>query len=583
MDIFAKARDLGIEPGFFDISGHWQSADPAALAAVIAALGTDAAAAPPLPEQPHPAFAGAFDRIWVPAVQLYALRSAENWGIGDFTDLRGVIAWAAQVGAAGVGISPLHALLDEADDCSPYAPSSRLFLNTLYVDVAALPELPRDHLRAQQAVLARLRRSDLVDYGAVAACKRHALEVAFAAFVATAAAQRRAAFAAFCREGGAALSRFAAFEVLRREFRGPWWNWPQPWRAPDDDRIAALRAGPYGMAMAAVEFAQWCAHQQLAACGALAAELDMPLGLYLDLAVGVRPDGFDAWHEQAAVSHRLAVGAPPDALNTAGQNWGLAGFNATGLAQRGYRPLRDMLRAAMRYAGAVRLDHVLGLKRLYLIPHGFAPDQGVYVRMPFETLLAVVAAQSRAQRCVVVGEDLGTVPDGFRERLAAWGLWGMRVMMFERNGDGTFRGTDSYPPETLATFGTHDLATFAGWRRGHDIVLKQTLGLDPGESLAARREAVAALGAVLRSHAIAGDDIFAVLGFLASTGSRILAVMVEDLLGLDDQPNIPGTIDAHPNWRRKLPVAVGDFAAAIDSARLRRALGGRARTGSDRA
>lgn len=568
MDISAKASDLGVETGFVDAMGQWRAADPAALAAVIEALGGDAAVeADTAP--PRPAFGGNFDRVWVPAVQLYALRSARNWGIGDFSDLRRLIAWAADSGAAGVGLSPLHALSDVAVDCSPYAPSSRLFLNWLAIDVAALPELPRDYLASHAAAIARLRAGNVIDYAAVAARKRHALAAAFAAFKTGASGRRRATFAAFRRAGGAALERFAAFEVLRGEYGGPWWRWPADWRIPNDARVAALRAGPRGEAMEAVEFAQWCAHEQLAECCEFAVRRRLPVGLYLDLAVGVRPDGFDAWHEQGAISRRLSVGAPPDLLNTAGQNWGLAGFNAAGLVRRDHAPLREMLRAAMRYAGAVRLDHAMGLKRLYLIPHGFAADRGVYVRMPFETLLAVVAEESRQHRTIVIGEDLGTVPEGFRETLAAWGIWRMRVMMFEREHDGAFRAADTYPPDTLATFGTHDLATFAGWVRGHDIALKHALGIDPGESIEARHAAVAQLRCALGGH----DDVFAAIGFLASAPSRILAVMVEDLLGLVDQPNVPGTLGGHPNWRRRLPVAIEDFAAAIDIARLKRAVG----------
>jgi 4-alpha-glucanotransferase len=299
--------------------------------------------------------------------------------------------------------------------------------------------------------------------------------------------------------------------------------------------------------------------------------LRLPVGLYLDLAVGVRPDGFDAWNEQAAITRALSVGAPPDLLNTAGQNWRLAGFNAAVLARQDYAAFRAMLRAAMRYGGAVRLDHAMGLKRLYLIPHGFAADDGVYVRMPFEALLAVLAEESLRYSSIVIGEDLGTVPEGLREQLAAWGLWRMRVMMFERARGGAFYGAETYPPDTLATFGTHDLATFAGWVRGHDLVLKRSLGLDPGESIEARRAGVTHL-----KNALGGrDDVFAAIEFLARAPSRIVAVMVEDLLGLLDQPNIPGTTDAHPNWRRRLPVAIEDFSRSIDVARLREALADR--------
>ncbi len=576
MDILMRADELGIETGFFDAFGTWRCADPAVLAAVIEAVG-EMAPGESLPDRDiEPAFSGAFDRVWVLAVQLYSLRSPDNWGVGDFSDLRRLIAWAADKGAAGIGLNPLHALFEDSSaDCSPYAPSSRLFLNTLYIDVAAVPELPRDFLRDRADVIARLRERETIAYAGVAVLKRDALHAAFAAFRRDPHPDRLAAFEQFRCDRGVLLARFAAFNVLRRVYARPWWEWPPEWRMPDDVRISALRRGEQSEAMEAIEFAQWCAHEQLSACGKVAAELGQPLGLYLDLAVGVRPDGFDAWNEQEAISHRLSVGAPPDLLNTGGQNWGLAGFSAGGLVRRAFEPFREMLRAAMRYAGAVRIDHVLGLKRLYLIPQGFTADKGVYVRMPFEALLAVLAEESRAHRCIVIGEDLGTVPDGFRERLAASGVWLYRVMMFERDHTGSFYDIGHYPPNTLVTFGTHDLATYTGWSSGHDIVLKQGLGIDPGESIEARTAAVAKVAELLQRHEIDHCDIFAAIAFLARTRSRILAIMIEDLLNVIDQPNIPGTIDEHPNWRRKLPVPIEQFASAIDMARLRQATGSR--------
>jgi 4-alpha-glucanotransferase len=290
----------------------------------------------------------------------------------------------------------------------------------------------------------------------------------------------------------------------------------------------------------------------------------MKVGLYLDVAVGVQSDGFDAWNEQAAISRYLAVGAPPDPLNTAGQNWGLAGFNAAGLIMKSFEPFREMLRASMRHAGAIRLDHVMGLKRLYLIPHGFAPNEGVYVPMPFEALLAVTASESVAHRCVVIGEDLGTVPEGFRERTGDWGIWSYLVMMFERDDRGAFRGIDHYTANALVTFDTHDLSTYSGWRSFGDLKLKRALGIDPGESDEARWHALTMLTEALRYNGIHRDDIYAVAEFMTRTKSRLLVISLEDLLGVVDQPNIPGTVDEHPNWRRRLPLALGDIAAGID-------------------
>ena len=305
----------------------------------------------------------------------------------------------------------------------------------------------------------------------------------------------------------------------------------------------------------------------------------MKVGLYLDVAVGVQSDGFDAWNEQEAISRHLGVGAPPDPLNTAGQNWGLAGFNAAGLEIRSFEPFRQMLRAAMRHAGAIRLDHVLGLKRLYLVPHGFPATDGAYVQMPFEALLAATALESVAHRCIVIGEDLGTVPEGFREQMADWGIWSYLVMMFERDDEGRFRDVEHYLANALITFNTHDLSTYAGWRSFSDLRLKRSLGIDPGESDDARWHALAMLDDVLRHNAIDSHDLYAVVGFLARTRSRLLSISLEDLLGVIDQPNIPGTINEHPNWRQRLPVAIDQIASAIDVDALKAATSERANTG----
>jgi len=501
MDLFSRARDLGIQTDFIDGQGHRHVTDAAALEIILKALPArspyrflngavviragraawtelkDAAGLPlrwkifvnqtviaegeaadrviawppdlpigsyrlqladasfteqaPLIVAPAMAFGGDFERSWLLAVQLYGVRSSRNWGIGDFTDLQGLIALAADLGADGVGLNPLHALFDDRPaDCSPYSPNSRLFLNALYVDVERVAGFQPTAIAASQAAVAGLRARDVVDYAAVAELKWRALRSAFAAFKTGPQTEHHAAFARFRSERGAMLSRFACFEVLRHKFHTPWWEWPAEWQQPDDARCAALHAGPDSDEIEFVKFVQWCADRQLQSCRELCARLGMKVGLYLDVAVGVQSDGFDAWKEQAAISRHLAVGAPPDALNTSGQNWGLAGFNAAGLEIQSFEPYREMLRASMRHAGAIRLDHVLGLKRLYLVPHGFAADNGVYVQMPFEALLAATAQESVAHRCVVIGEDLGTVPEGFREQMADWGIWSYQVMMF---------------------------------------------------------------------------------------------------------------------------------------------------------
>jgi 4-alpha-glucanotransferase len=537
-----------------------------------AALCTEEA---PLVVAPPRAFGGDFDRCWLMAVQLYGIRSARNWGIGDFTDLEGLIELAGRLGADGVGLNPLHALFDDRPaDCSPYSPNSRLFLNALYVDVEKLPEFRPDAFAESAAAIARLKQSALVDYAGVAALKWRALRLAFDRFRADAIPERRQDFAGFRAERGPLLSRFACFEMLRHRFKKPWWEWPKSWRQPDEAKCAKLRRGPDAAEIEFVEFVQWTADRQLQSCRDLATRLGMTVGLYLDVAVGVQSDGFDAWNEQVAISRHLAVGAPPDPLNTSGQNWGLAGFNAAGLEIQSYR---EMLRASMRHAGAIRLDHVLGLKRLYLVPHGFAANNGAYVQMPFEALLAATAQESMAHRCVVIGEDLGTVPEGFREQMADWGIWSYQVMMFERDDHGRFRGIDHYALNALVTFNTHDLSSYAGWRSFGDLKLKRSIGIDPGESDDARWHALTMLTEALRHHGIDRDDLHAIVGFLARTRSRLLTISLEDLLGVIDQPNIPGTVNEHPNWRQRLPVAIDAIASAIDVPALKFALGDRAR------
>jgi 4-alpha-glucanotransferase len=648
MDLFTRAKELGIQTEFLDGQGHRHVTDPAALKIILDALPvrapyrfleqavvvrsgrtsrtelkqaarfplrwkivagleviadgethapvivwpadlpvgsyrlhlTDASSfteEAPLIVAPPRAFDGDFDRCWLLAVQLYGVRSARNWGIGDFTDLEGLLELASHLGADGVGLNPLHLLFDDRPaDCSPYSPNSRLFLNPLYIDVEKLGFQPGVSAESGHT-LARLRASDIVDYAAVAELKWRALRSAFEKFGADPKGARQQDFEKFRAERAPLLSRFACFEVLRHKFNKPWWEWPKQWRQPDDIKFAKLREGPDAAEIEFFEFVQWAADRQLQSCQDLATRLGMRVGLYLDVAVGVQSDGFDAWNEQAAISRQLAVGAPPDALNTAGQNWGLAGFNAAGLEIRSFEPYREMLRASMRYAGAIRLDHVLGLKRLYLVPHGFAANNGVYVQMPFEALLAATAQESVAHRCVVIGEDLGTVPEGFREQMADWGIWSYQVMMFERDDHGSFRGIDHYAANALVTFNTHDLSTYAGWRSFSDLALKRSLGIDPGESDDARWRALTMLTDVLRHYAIDRHDLYAVASFLARTKSRLLAISLEDLLGVIDQANIPGTVNEHPNWRRRLPLAIDEIASVIDVPALKTATGERAR------
>jgi len=555
MDPLEQASLLGIEVDYVDARGKPRQVTPQVIARIAEALRAAAPGAPAVVDiaaAPREAFQGPPGRWWLLATQLYGVRSRRNWGHGDFADLFALVELAAALGAGGIGLNPLHALFEEdLGQPSPYSPNSRLFLNPLYIAVEEVPDFV-DRPPAIADEVARLRDAELVDHAGVVRLKQQCLRAAFRAFAAHAPPERRDDFEVFRRSRAPTLARFACFEVLRARLGSPWWQWPDEWHDPSPAALARLRAEA-GDEISYREYVQWIADRQLMRCRDRARALALPVGLYLDIAVGVRPDGFDAWDRPDALIRTLAVGAPPDMLNTAGQNWGLAGFSGVGLEARAFGPYRDMLRAAMHYAGAIRLDHVLGLKRLYLIPDGMPPDQGAYVRLPFDQMLAMTADESIHNRCIVIGEDLGTVPEGFRAKLAQWGIWSYLVMLFERNAAGAFHRPSRYREQALATFSTHDLPSFAGWIGKRDLHVKKGLGLDPGETARERTNAVSQLRRLLGVRTIQQVDFPSVFRCLAASPARMLVVALEDVLGVEDQVNVPGTIDQHPNWRRKLP------------------------------
>jgi 4-alpha-glucanotransferase len=421
-----------------------------------------------------------------------------------------------------------------------------------------VPEFPGLHASGMAEEVGKLRQAKLVEYRGVARAKMRALELAFGIFRQNGNDARRREFDAFRRDRGEALSRFACFEWLRHRCKGPWRDWPTQWRKPGEEALVGLRRTNKA-AIEFFEYLQWIAARQLDHCSERTRQLGLPIGLYLDIAVGARPEGFDAWSNQDSILPEVTIGAPPDALNTAGQNWGLAGVNPNGLERRGFEPFRRVLATSMRHAGAIRLDHVLGLKRLYLIPRDMSPDRGAYVQFPFEALLAVAAQESVQSKCIVIGEDLGTVPEHFREQLADWGIWSYQVMLFERAPDGSFLPPEGYRETALVSFSTHDLPTFAGWTQGLDLAVKRSLGINPGESHEDRVSALAAMRSALSARGIPAMDFLSVTKYLAATPSRLLVVALEDALQVKDQVNMPGTINEHPNWRRRLPVRLEDL------------------------
>jgi len=575
-ELTAAALRWGVEPGYYDVFGRWQTASPETLRRLIAALSSGRGEPAHIDTGCHPiqAFQGDGRRYWALAVQLYALRSRRNWGHGDFSDLAQLIRIAASCGAAGIGLNPLHALfLDHPGQASPYSPNSRLYLNPLYIDVEAIEEFPGLAATGLEAEVVALRATDLIDYSRVAKAKVAGLHLAYACFRRSATGKRRADFDAYRKEQGEGLLRFACFGVLRQRYAlKPWLEWPEPWRNPASRDLQEFRQ-ENREACEFYEFMQWVADRQLQACKETAQYLGMPVGLYTDIAVGIDRHGFGAWAQQDAVMTDVSIGAPPDDFNPAGQDWGLVPFNPHRLLANDFRVIRRLLRASMRHARAIRLDHVLGLKRVFMIPCGLGAAGGTYVHFPFEALLRVVAEESNSLRCTVIGEDLGTVPDGFRETLACWGLWTYRVMLFERQADGRFREPVSYPAEAVATFTTHDLPTFRGWITGYDLQAKRAIGFDPGETEEARNRSRQALRAALGEWApdYPADDIAAVASFLGATPCRLAVMSLEDVLGVLDQINIPGTVDQHPNWQRKLPALLEDLESNESLARVARA------------
>ncbi|HEX6957938.1 MAG TPA: 4-alpha-glucanotransferase [Ferrovibrio sp.] len=512
----------------------------------------------------QPAFARQDKRTWLLGLQLYALASPDNWGHGDFGDLLRLLEICAAAGCGGIGLNPLHALFRHSpEDASPYAPSSRLFINPLYLDLRRLPGYADEF-----ASLARdlPRNAALMDYASAARTKYAVIDAAYRRFIAHPDGAAAAEFADFRRRRGEPLRRFAAFDLLQARHGLDWRAWPEAWRSPDDARIARL-AAEEPEAIGAAEFAQWQCHAQLAACRDHARRKRMPAGLYLDLAVGSHPCGFDAWNDQAAFLQGATIGAPPDALNAAGQNWGLTAFDPAVLLRCAFKPFRDILAAAMEYAGAIRIDHILGLNRLYLIPDGASAREGAYLRYPLHELLAVLAHESRQWRCLVVGEDLGTVPQGLRAQLRAAGIWTYIVTLFERAADGSFRDPADYPYRALATFATHDLPPFAGWAEGQDLKTLRALGIPAHESAAARRKAYAALMHAIRSRrpAAEGSAFERTIAWLGDSNSAVIAVALEDIFGLNRQLNVPGTHTEYPNWRHRTAIGWAETKTRIET------------------
>ena len=518
-------------------------------------------------------------RVWGVAAQIYGLRSDRNWGMGDFADLAASAEEAARIGADILGINPVHATFPaDPHHFAPYAPSNRAFLNYLYISVEDLPEFEhcgeaRDRVadpEFQDRVRAT-RAAELVDYIAVAELKRPLLELLFRCFQAgVVGPEHRRTFDAFREEIGPALERHALFDALHEHFfragygEWSWREWPEPFRRCDSAEVAAF-AAEHQIRIDFFAWLQWSADRQLGEAQRRARAAGMRIGLYRDLAVAAHPGGSATWMDPDTVVYGASVGAPPDELAPDGQNWGIAPLSPEALRERAYQPFITALRANMRHAGALRIDHAMALERLFCIPAGMSGADGAYVAYPRTDLLRIIALESCRARCVVIGEDLGTVPEGFQAALQRAGVLSYRILMFERSEGGGFKPPEEYPRQALAAPATHDLPTLAGFWAGRDLDWREKLSqtMSDDDKARARAQRQSDRGSLLQALEQAGEGVSsgaadaaglrrAVYRFLARSPANILMIPIEDLDGELEQPNLPGTTDEHPNWRRKL-------------------------------
>jgi 4-alpha-glucanotransferase len=529
-------------------------------------------------------------------VNLYSVRSDENWGVGDITDLATIAEWSGEKGAAFVGVNPLHAVRNRGYDISPYSPISRLYRNPIYIDATAVPELgecadARALLDdpATQRALASLRASTYVDYESVWSLKRRALEMLHRTFVIRhrdARSRRGRDYRAYIEHEGATLVNFATFCALEDHFgdnpdtRG-WPQWPAEFRHPASSDVIAFRAANEN----AVDFHRWLQFEldrQLGAAAEVAHESGHGIGIYQDLAIGAAPDSADVWAFGHLFLRGISVGAPPDSYAPQGQNWGLPPIDPRQLVEDRYAFWIALIRASLRHAGALRIDHILGLFRQFWIPEGMSGRQGAYVRFPTEDMMGILALESVRHRAPIVGEDLGTVPEEVPGTLERWGILSSRVMYFERESDGRFRPASSYPKLSLTTADTHDMATITGFWTARDIELHRMAGLIASdESAAAARahrdnerrflvERLVAEGALKSSDAEAPSNAElrgAVHRFLCSTPAALVGIYLEDLVGEREPVNLPGVSpDIFRSWTRRLSHSLETLATDPDVA-----------------
>lgn len=521
-------------------------------------------------------------------MHLYSLRSERNWGIGDFTDLLNLMKYAAEKKLDFVGINPLHALFTSKPAfASPYSPSSREWLNPIYLDIEKVGAFTyNEQLKnwlAQPKIrqrIAALRITETVTYTAVWACKRDALHMAFNAFeqdTCEAAANERAAFEAFVLEKGKALRGFGLFEALDQYYSRPgqvgWQSWPSEFHQPDGEAVEKF-ARSHEREIRFYMWLQWLCAEQLREVNQAAAEYGVKLGIYGDLAVGVARGSADTWLNRQDYCMDLSVGAPPDPLGPTGQNWDLPPLNPLMLKHTGYEKFAHLLRENMRLYGVLRIDHVMALCRLWWVLNDKTADFGAYVHYDAEVTFAILALESQRNRCVIIGEDLGTVPDQARYLLNRYQVFSYKVMYFSKGWNG-FQLPEEYPEQAITVISTHDVAPLAGYWIGKDLDTMFKLGTLPDAAafqtalderehdkadLLDKLKETGCLGADVQMPAKADETLLAALHkYGALSRSKLYAVQLENLLGVIDNLNVPGVTEGYPNWAQKMPVSLEDF------------------------
>jgi len=511
-------------------------------------------------------------RLWGAAVQVPALRGQHDTAFGDFGSLRDAAQAFGSAGADALAISPTHALFpSDPSRSSPYGPSSRLFLNILFADPGMIGAAP-----------APAPSAELIDWKQAVPAKLKALRAAFAGRDDGVKDQ----VAAYRSKSGRELENHCVFDALHAHFfledgACGWQDWPEAFHDRDADAVARF-AAQNAEEVDFFAFAQWLAETSLDAAQQAARDAGMAVGLIADLAVGMDGGGSHAWSRPGELLSGLSVGAPPDLLGPEGQNWGLTAFSPQGLRRSNFSGFIDTLRAAFDHAGGIRIDHILGLRRLWLVPHGASSAEGAYLSYPVDDLLRVLAIESQRSQAIVIGEDLGTVPEDLRPRLDKRNVFGMDVLWFERDEDGSFVPPSEWRRSAVAMTGTHDLPTVAGWWRERDLDWASRLGRMPSaaqeesdrEERAGDREQLwrgftksgAATGPCPEAAETA-PVLDAAAAHVASSACELAIFPFEDILGLEEQPNIPGTTDEHPNWRRRMP---GTTQALLDDESVHR-------------